>query len=321
MSHKWTTADIPDQAGRTVMVTGANSGLGLQTAKALAAAGATVLMGCRNAEKAIAARDGIARDVPSADLEIVELDLGDLSSVERAAAEVAGRSGGLDLLVNNAGVMAPPRRETADGFELQFGTNHLGHFALTGRLLETLLASDSPRVVTVSSVAHRQGKMDFDDLNWERSYSRWPAYGRSKLANLLFTAELSRRAAEADSELIAASSHPGYASTGLQTAGPGMGPLGLIAKPAFKIANVFLAQSDEKGALPSLYAATAPDVANGEYFGPDGIAEARGNPHRVGRSGRASNSADARRLWEASEELTGVSFGALDAAATPASGA
>ena len=318
MSEKWTTADIPDQSGRTALVTGANSGLGLQTAKALADAGATVLLGCRNLEKAESAASEIRSSQPGAELEIVELDLGDLSSVERAADEVSSRPGDLDLLVNNAGVMAPPRRETADGFELQLGTNHLGHFALTGRLLETLLASPGPRVVTVSSGAHRIGKINFDDLNWERGYSRWPAYGRSKLANLLFTQELSRRAAEADSELITTAAHPGYAATNLQTAGPGMGPLGLIAKPVMKVANVFLAQSEEMGALPSLYAATAPDVANGEYFGPDGIGEQRGHPTRVGRSGRASDPEVAKRLWEVSTELTGVSYDALETGAAKA---
>jgi len=313
MSDKWTTADIPDQSGRTALVTGANSGLGLQTTTALAGAGATVLLGCRDQGKADAAVSQIRSKAPDATLEVVELDLGDLASVKQAAEEVSGRDGDLDLLVNNAGVMAPPHRKTADGFELQFGTNHLGHFALTGRLMDKLLASPAPRVVTVSSVAHRAGKMDFDDLNWERSYSRWPAYGRSKLSNLLFTAELSRRAAVADSDLIAAAAHPGYAATNLQTSGPGMGPLGLIAKPVMKVANLFLAQSDANGALPSLYAATARDVAGGEYFGPDGMGEQRGHPTRVGRSGRASNEADARRLWTVSEELTEVTYGALDA--------
>lgn len=313
MSEKWTAADIPDQSGRAALVTGANSGLGLQTAKALAGAGAMVLLGCRNAERAAAAKREIAATAPGAIVEVVEVDLSDLASVERAAEEVSARGEPLDLLVNNAGVMAPPRRETKDGFELQLGTNHLGHFALTGRLLEKLLAADAPRVVNVSSGAHRIGKMDFDDLNWEQSYSRWPAYGRSKLANLLFIAELSRRAAEADSDLIAAASHPGYSATNLQSAGPGMGgPAAVILVPFMKVGNLLLAQSDAQGALPSLYAATAPDVAGGEYFGPDGIAESRGNPHRVGRSGRASNTEDAKRLWDASEELTGVRYSALD---------
>ena len=315
MSEKWTTADIPDQSGRTALITGANSGLGLQTAKALAAAGATVLLGCRNLDKAAAAKAEIESAAPGAAVEVVELDLGSLDSVERAATEVAARSDDLHLLVNNAGVMAPPRRETVDGFELQFGTNHLGHFALTGRLLEKLLVAPSPRVVTVASMAHRAGKMDFEDLNWERRYSRWPAYGRSKLSNLLFTSELARRAAAADSDLIAAAAHPGYASTNLQTAGPGMGPIGVVVKPLAKVSNLFLGQSDAMGALPTLYAATAPDVTGGEYFGPDGIGEQRGHPQRVGRSGRASNEADARRLWEVSEELTGVSVAAFDSPA------
>lgn len=318
MSTKWTKSDIPDQSGRTALVTGANSGLGLRTATALAEAGATVLMGCRNAAKASRAEQQIRAQHPGAAVEVVELDLGDLGSVERAAARVESRSNPLDLLINNAGVMAPPRRETSDGFELQLGTNHLGHFALTGRLLGKLLAAPAPRVVTVASLAHRAGKIDFDDLNWEHGYSRWPAYGRSKLANLLFTLELSRRAAEADSELIAAAAHPGYSATNLQTAGPGVGPLGLVAKPVMKLANLFLAQSDEKGALPSLYAATAPDVTGGEYFGPDGLGESRGYPTRVGRKAAASDPDVARRLWEASEELTGVSYGALGRAAKPA---
>ena len=315
MSEKWTTEDMPDQTGRTALVTGANSGLGLQTAKALAGAGATVLLGCRSAERAARARDEIVSAHPSAEVEVVELDLGDLSSVERAAAAVADR-GPLSLLVNNAGVMAPPRRETADGFELQFGTNHLGHFALTGRLIEALLAADAPRVVNVSSVAHRQGKLDFDDLNWQEGYSRWPAYGRSKLCNLLFTLELARRAEEADTDLIAAAAHPGYSATNLQTTGPGMGPVGVVVKPVSRIVNLLVAQSDENGALPSLYAATAPGVAGDDYFGPDGPGEWRGHPKRVGRSGRAANPDDARRLWQVSEELTGVTYDALTPSST-----
>jgi NAD(P)-dependent dehydrogenase (short-subunit alcohol dehydrogenase family) len=315
MSEKWTTADIPDQSGRTALITGANSGLGLQTAKALAGAGATVLLGCRNLDRAAAAKEEVEAAAPGASVEVVEVDLGSLDSVEHAAAEVDARDEDLHLLINNAGVMAPPRRKTADGFELQFWTNHLGHFALTGRLLGKLLAASSPRVVTVASMAHRAGRMDFDDLNWEKRYSRWPAYGRSKLSNLLFTSELARRAAAADSDLIAAAAHPGYASTNLQTAGPGMGPIGVVVKPLAKVSNLFLGQSDSMGALPTLYAATAPGVAGGEYFGPDGIGEQRGHPQRVGRSGRASDEADAGRLWDVSEELTGVRFDAFDAVA------
>ncbi|MFN8150689.1 MAG: oxidoreductase [Solirubrobacterales bacterium] len=312
MTDRWSSDDIPDQSGRTALVTGANSGLGLRTAGALAGAGASVLMGCRDAGRAAAARERILGEHPGAEVSIVALDLADLGSVQRAAEEVAARSGPLDLLVNNAGVMAPPRRETADGFELQLGTNHLGHFALTGRLIEKLLDSPAPRVVNVSSMAHRVGKINFDDLNSENGYSRWPAYGQSKLANLLFTLELARRAEVAGTVLIAAAAHPGYSSTNLQTAGPAMGRFGFLLKPGLLIGNALLGQSDEMGALPSLYAATMPDVRGDEYFGPDGIGEQRGHPKRVGRTGRAADPEAARRLWEVSEDLTGVGFGPLD---------
>ena len=312
MSEKWTTADIPDQGGRTALVTGANSGLGLQTARALAIAGATVLLGCRDAERAGRARERIRADATEAEVEVVALDLSDLASVRRAAEQVVARPEPLDLLINNAGVMAPPRRETADGFELQFGTNHLGHFALTGGLIEKLLAAPAPRVVNVASAAHRAGRIDFDDLNWEHGYSRWPAYGRSKLANLLFTLELSRRAEAAGAGLVAAAAHPGYASTNLQTSGPGTGPLGVVVKPVAWVSNLFLGQSDAMGALPTLYAATAPGVEGDDFFGPGGVGEMRGHPTRVGRSSRAADAEVAARLWDVSEELTGVGFGSLD---------
>ena len=315
MSDKWTAADIPDQEGRTFLVTGANSGLGLQAAKELAGAGATVLMACRDTGKAASAREQIAADHPDARLEIVALDLSDLASVEAAAEEVKARPEPLDVLINNAGVMVPPEMRTKDGFELQFGTNHLGHFALTGRLIEKLLAAEEPRVVTVSSMAHRAGKIDFDDLNWDHGYSRWPAYGRSKLANLLFTLELARRAEEAGTNLVAAAAHPGYSATNLQTAGIGLGTAGTLLKPLMKVGNLVLAQSDAMGTLPTLYAATAPGVVGDDYIGPDGIGEQRGHPKRVGRTGRAADAAAARRLWDVSEELTEVGFGPLDAVA------
>ena len=311
MAENWTAEEIPDLSGRTALVTGANSGIGLRAAEALAAAGARVLMGCRDPSKAARALADLLDAQPGAEAEVIQLDLADLAAVERTAEEVSAMAGPLDLLINNAGVMAPPRMETADGFELQLGTNHLGHFALTGRLLPKLLAADAGRVVNVSSTAHRQGKMDFDDLNWEQGYSRWPAYGRSKLANLLFTFELDRRLRDADQRAIAVACHPGYSATNLQSAGPGEGTLGLVLKPMMKLTNVFLAQSDEMGALPTLYAATAPDVGGGDYIGPDGIAEARGHPTKVGCNSRARDVDDAGRLWEASVELTGVDYAAL----------
>jgi NAD(P)-dependent dehydrogenase (short-subunit alcohol dehydrogenase family) len=212
-----------------------------------------------------------------------------------------GLDGPLDLLVNNAGVMAGPRRTTADGFELQFGTNHLGHFALTGLLLPRLLEAAAPRVVSVSSGAHRMGKMSFDDLMGEDAYNRWRAYGQSKLSNLLFMRELGRRAAEADAPLVSVAAHPGYAATHLQTTGT------LIDDLVMKVSNLVIAQSDAMGALPLLYAATM-DLESGAYVGPDGIGEQRGHPKLVGMTGRARDDEDARRLWTVSEELTGVTY-------------
>lgn len=302
---------MPKLDGRHAFVTGANSGIGLRATEALAEAGATVYMGCRDPSRAAHAVAEVRDRNPDAKVEVVQLDLADLSSIERAAAEITARPEPLDLLVNNAGVMATPYMQTEDGFELQLGTNHLGHFALTGRLLDKLLAADAARVVSVASLAHRQGKMDFDDLNWEHSYSRWGAYGRSKLANLLFTFELDRRLRERKVAALAVACHPGYSATNLQSAGPGEGTLGLILKPALKVANVFLAQSDEMGALPTLYAATAPDVVGGDYIGPDGIGQSRGHPTKVDCNSRARNTDDARRLWEVSVELTGVDYAAL----------
>ena len=297
---RWTAADVPDQRGRTALVTGANSGLGLHTSIALAARGARVLMACRDAGRAQAALRRVRTEAPGADVELVSLDLASLASIEEAAADVTARTPALDLLVDNAGVMAPPRTTTADGFELQLGINHLGHFALTGRLLPLLLAAAAPRVVVVSSGAHRMGRIDFDDLQSERSYSRWGAYGQSKLANLLFVRELDRRAAA--TPLLAAAAHPGYAATNLQS-----GQGSFLLEAFMRVGNAIVAQSDAAGAWPSLYAATMPDVRRGDYWGP-ALAEVRGTPKRVGRARTAQDDVVARRLWEESERLTGVPY-------------
>jgi NAD(P)-dependent dehydrogenase (short-subunit alcohol dehydrogenase family) len=300
---KWTAADIPDQTGRTALVTGANSGLGLVCATELARAGAHVVLACRNAEKGAAAVESIARGVPGAGVELASLDLGSLASVRACAESFSAQHDGLDLLINNAGVMAPPRRATAEGFELQFGTNHLGHFALTGLLLGALRGGTDARVVTLSSNAHKMGRIGFDDLQSERRYSRWRAYGQSKLANLLFALELDRRLRAAGAGVASLAAHPGYAATNLQSAAaPVVDRLVMVAT------NALLAQSAERGALPALYAATVPGLEGGLYVGPDGLGEFRGHPRVVSPTSAARDPAAAARLWEVSEELTGVSF-------------
>jgi NAD(P)-dependent dehydrogenase (short-subunit alcohol dehydrogenase family) len=310
-ASRWGSDDIPDQTGRTVLVTGANSGLGLATAEALAGAGARVLLACRNAEKAARALELVAaraaeRDGPEP--VVVALDLADLASVQACAAEVAGLVEHLDVLVNNAGVMALPLRRTADDFEMQLGTNHLGHFALTGRLLPALLAAEAPRVVNVSSNAHKFGKIRWDDPNWERGrYSKWQAYGQTKLANLLFSSELQRRAIAAATKLLVASAHPGYTATELSSVGPSMSGNKLMGM-ATALFERAAGQSVAMGALPQLYAASMPDVGPDEYFGPDGPGEFRGHPTRVRRSDAASNLTEATRLWKLSERLTGVTY-------------
>ncbi|HEV2820593.1 MAG TPA: oxidoreductase [Solirubrobacteraceae bacterium] len=314
----WTAAQVPPQTGRIALVTGANSGLGLVTARGLARAGARVVLAVRDTARGAEAAGAICQDAPGASVEVQRLDLGDLASVRACAETVAGRHAHLDLLILNAGVMATPRRETADGFELQLGTNHLGHFALTGLLMERLLAPPDARVVTVSSVAHRMGRIDFDDLQAQRSYSAWGRYGQSKLANLLFCFELQRRAAATGATLRSMAAHPGYAATNLQTSGPLLGaggPKALVKGLAMRATNVVLAQSAEDGALPILYAATVADLPGGAYIGPDGPGEMRGGPTPVGVSSAASDEASARRLWEVSEELTGVRYEALGTAA------
>jgi len=293
-------------------VTGANSGLGLETATALAAHGARVLMACRNQEKAAEALRRVREVATGPAPEVVTLDLADLESVRVASETLVDTEGRLDLLVNNAGVMALPLRRTPQGFEMQFGTNHLGHFALTGRLLPLLARPVTARVVTLSSAAHRIGRMRWDDLSWQHGYRKWLAYGQSKLANLLFMSELDRRArahstARAGDGLVSVAAHPGYASTHLQAAGPEMMGNRLMSS-MMDAANRVFAQSAEHGARPTLYAATMPDVQGGAFYGPDGPGEMRGHPKEVKPSGSARNEADAARLWEVSQELTGVSF-------------
>lgn len=306
----WNAADIPDQSGSVAVITGANSGLGLATSRELARAGARVVMACRDRGRGEAALAEIRSAVPGATVELASLDLASLDSVRALAESLRSEQESIDLLVNNAGVMAPPRRLTADGFELQFGTNHLGHFALTGQLLPSLLRSEGSRVVTVSSGAHRTGRVKFDDLTGERRYFRWAAYGQSKLANLLFAYELQRRAEGADAPLASMAAHPGYSATNLQSSGPGVG--GGIAAAANKsvmaVTNMLIAQSDDDGALPSLYAATFPGLPGGSFIGPDGLFEARGAPRIVDSSSASKDPASADRLWAVSEELTGVSF-------------
>ena len=299
---KWTPAEIPDQVGRVAVVTGANSGIGLETATELARAGAVVVLAARGA-KAELARDEIASRVPSAQLDPRTLDLADLASVRSFATEVAAAHPKLDLLINNAGVMMPPQPQTADGFELQFGTNHLGHFALTGLLLERLQSGSDARVVTVSSIEHKPGRLRFDDLQWETEYSPRGAYQQSKFANAVFGLELDRRLRAAGLAVKSVLAHPGYSATNLQSTGP-TGPM----KVLLAVTNKIVAQSAERGAWPSLYAATAPGVEGGQFIGPDGFMEARGHPKTVEPVRRARDAETGRRLWQVSEELTGVSY-------------
>ncbi len=308
---RWTAADIPDLTGSTIIVTGATSGLGEATTIALASRGATVVLATRNADKTDALIATIRERHPAASLEHLPLDLADLASVEAAAETFLTRHASVDRIVANAGIMAPPLQRTADGFELQIGVNHLGHFAFVGRVLPALLAADDARVVTVSSFAHRIGSIDPSDLNWQDTrYERWPAYGRSKLANLLYMSELQRRFEAAPADAISVAAHPGYTATGLQTAGPAAqgGIRGAVTRVAARAATAILAQPASQGVLPQLFAATAPDVPGGSYWGPDGPAEQRGYPRLAEQSSRAKDPDMAARLWELSEELTGVHY-------------
>ena len=300
---KWTTADIPDQTGRVAVITGSNTGLGYETAAALAEHGAHVVLAVRNLDKGKDAAARITAKTPRADVALQELDLTSLDAIRAAAQQLRSDLDRIDLLINNAGVMYTPKSTTKDGFELQFGTNHLGHFAFTGLLLDRLLPVAGSRVVTVSSVGHRiLADIHFDDLQWERRYNRVAAYGQAKLANLLFTYELQRRLASGGTTTIAAAAHPGMSDTELMRNMPA--PL----LSTFERIGPVVAQNPAMGALPTLRAATDPAAVGGQYYGPDGFAQTRGYPKVVGSSRKSHDADRQRRLWKVSEELTGVVY-------------
>lgn len=297
MSNRWTTDNIPNLTGKVAIVTGANSGIGYETAKAMAAKGATVVMACRNLQKANPAAEQIREVDPAGTVTVMTLDLGDLDSVQAFAAAFRAKYDRLDLLINNAGIMMPPYGKTAQGFETQFGVNHLGHFALTGLLLDLLLQMPQSRVVTVSSRVHSFGRINFEDLNGEQGYNPNTAYGQSKLANLLFTYELQRELAAVDKDTLAVAAHPGWTETNLQR-----------HSGFFRFLNRFFAQSPPMGALPTLMAATDSGVKGGDYFGPGGFMGMRGYPKKVRSSNRSHDKEVAAKLWQVSEELTGISY-------------
>jgi NAD(P)-dependent dehydrogenase (short-subunit alcohol dehydrogenase family) len=305
-SDKWTARDIPGQHGRIVVITGANSGIGLETATVLAAHGATVVLAGRDSSRTAAAADRVRGAAAGARAETAELDLTSLDSVRAAAADISSRFPRLDLLINNAGVMFPPYGLTKDGFELQFGTNHLGHFALTGLLLPSMLEVPGSRVVTVSSNGHRAGRINFSDLNSAHRYNKYTAYGQSKLANLLFTYELQRRLMTAGAQTIAVAAHPGTARTQLMRHMSGVANASVGAR--YRALNSWMIQDAEMGALPTLRAATDPGATGGAYFGPDGFLQMTGNPVLVRSNGRSQHGDTQRRLWAESQKLTNVSY-------------
>lgn len=295
--QKWTTTNIPDLSGKLALITGANSGLGYETSLALAAKNAEVIMACRNLEKGKTALEQIKTEAPNAKLVLMQLDLGSLAAVRRFAEEVHAKYDHLDLLINNAGIMAPPYSKTEDGFETQIGVNHLAHFALTALLLDLVLAAENSRIVNVSSQAHSMGKINFGDLNSEKSYNAWRAYGQSKIANLYFTYELQRKLEAADKAILSVAAHPGYAATNLQS-----------TSSFFTWANNFFAQSAAMGALPTLYAALSPDVVGSDFIGPHALGGWRGYPIKTKSNQLSYDEAIAARLWQVSEELTGIKF-------------
>jgi len=304
---KWKVDLMTSQEGKVVIVTGANSGLGYFTSKGLAENGAEVIMACRNLRKGEEAVNQLLKEVPGAKLKLMELDLSDLNSVKAFSEKFSKAYKKLDILINNAGLMAIPYRETKDGFEMQLGVNHLGHFALTGQLFKLLRSTPGARVVSVSSMAHKFGNMDFDNLNWKKNYRKWSAYGRSKLANILFMLELAERIESKSLELTAVAAHPGYAASNLLEKGAEMNGRPWLIK-AGHIVNSIAAQSTEMGALPTLYAATSDEAVQGGYYGPGGLNEMRGYPVRVYPNNKKIGKDSRLKLWERSEELTGVSF-------------
>jgi NAD(P)-dependent dehydrogenase (short-subunit alcohol dehydrogenase family) len=301
--HKWSENDVPDQSGRVVVVTGSNTGLGLDTARVLAERGAQVVLAVRNVDKGEAACEKIRQSVPDAEVSTQLLDLGSLESVRTASAELRAAHPRIDLLINNAAVAFPPKTTTPDGFELQFATNHLGHFALTGLLLENMLGVDGARVVVVASLDHKLGgAIHFDDLQWERRYSSALAYAQSKLANLMFCYEFHRRLVKSGAPLMTVAAHPGYTKSDL------FRNMWKPVQAMMKFSDLFIGQDPAKGALPQLYAATMPDVQGGQYWGPDGFLEMAGYPTLVRSSKKSYDQQVQERLWAVSEELTGVTY-------------
>ncbi len=305
--NKWSFENIPSCDGKVAIVTGANSGLGYYTAMGLAENGGEVVMACRNMEKGKKAKAALLKKNPGSNLKLMQLDLSDLISVRNFAEAFTSQFNRLDLLVNNAGLMAIPKRKTTDGFEMQFGVNHLGHFALTGLLFDILKSTGGSRVVNVTSMAHNIGKIRFDDINWDKNYNRWKAYGMSKLANILFTFELADRVLANGIDMKVLVAHPGHADSSLIEKGPEMSGRNFLVK-AVRFLNRLVAQSTEMGSLPILYAATAPEAVHRAYYGPRGFAGARGYPGRTYPNRKKISKDLQQELWQISEKMTGVQF-------------
>jgi NAD(P)-dependent dehydrogenase (short-subunit alcohol dehydrogenase family) len=298
MMKRWSENDIPNQKGRVAIVTGANSGIGWETARALAQRGAIVILACRNMQKANSAADQVRQLNPAGKVAVMQLDLGDLNSVRTFADAFRAKNDRLNLLINNAGIMFTPYGKTVQGFEQQFGINHLGHFALTGLLLDLLNETPGARIVTVTSNTHRIGIIDFDNLNWEQDYDPQQAYGRSKLANLLFAYELQRRLTTAGKNTLSVAAHPGWTRTNLTR----------NSSSFMRLIDRIFGQRPNMGALPTLYAAISPDVRGGEYFGPDSMGGSRGYPQKAESNDRSHDEDVARQLWYVSEDLTQVKY-------------